>query len=59
MEESKRNKIRSVRDLEAYRKAFDAAMEIDEISKGFPDDTYEHIFAMLNNMERKADTFCT
>ncbi len=22
------------------------------------DDSYEHIFAMLSNMERKADTFC-
>ncbi len=123
-----RGKIRSVRDLEVYRKAFDAAMEIYEISKGFPkeelnsltdqirrssrsvcsnqaegwrkrrymavflnkltdagqeaaetqtrlefafhckyineqtfqrlDETYEHIFAMLNNMEKKADAFC-
>lgn len=124
-----RGKIRSVRDLEVYRKAFDTAMEIYEISKSFPkeelysltdqirrssrsvcsnqsegwrkrrykavflnkltdaeqesaetqtwlefafhckyideetfrrlDDCYEHIFAMLSNMERKADTFCT
>jgi four helix bundle protein len=123
-----KNLIRSVRDLEVYRKAFDAAMEIFEISKGFPreelysltdqirrasrsvctnlsegwrkrrykavflnkltdagqeaaetqtwlefalhcryidedtfrrlDDTYEHIFAMLNGMENKAETFC-
>lgn len=22
------------------------------------DDKYEHIFAMLNNMEKKSDTFC-
>ena len=123
-----RRKIRSVRDLEVYRKAFDAAMEIYEITKGFPkeelnsltdqirrssrsvctnvsegwrkrrykavflnkltdagqeagetqtwlefamscnyidegnfqklDEAYEHIFAMLNNMEQKADAFC-
>jgi four helix bundle protein len=128
MEETRRDKIRSVRDLEVYRKAFDAAMEIYKLSKGFPkeelysltdqirrssrsvctnlsegwrkrrykavflnkltdsgqeaaetqtwlefafsceyiseetfqrlDDAYEHIFAMLNNMEKKADTFC-
>jgi four helix bundle protein len=123
-----KNKIRSVRDLEVYRTAFDAAMQIFEISKTFPkeemysltdqarrssrgvcsalaegwrkrrykavflnkltdaeqeaaetqtwlefalhckyideetfqkmDDCYEHIFAMLSNMEKKADSFC-
>ena len=122
------NKIRSVRDLDVYPKAFDAAMRIFEISKKFPkeemysltdqirrssrsvcsniaegwrkrryaavfinklsdaaqeaaetqtwlefalrckyiddstfrelDETYEHIFAMLANMEKKADSFC-
>lgn len=121
-------RIESVRDLKVYRKAFDAAMEIFEITKIFPkeetfsltdqirrssrsvcsnlsegwrkrrykavflnkltdsgqeaaetqtwlefslhckyidketfqrlDDTYEHIFAMLNNMEKKVDSFC-
>jgi len=121
-------KIRSVRDLAVYRKAFDTAMEIFEISKTFPkeemysltdqirsssrsvcsnlaegwrkrkykavfinkltdaeqeagetqtwlefalrckyideetfrklDDCYEHIFAMLANMEKKVDAFC-
>ena len=120
--------IKSVRDLEVYRKAFDSAMEIFKISKNFPkeeiysltdqirrssravcsnlsegwrkrkykavfinklsdaaqeasetqtwlefalhckyidqetfhklDDCYEHIFAMLSNMEKKADSFC-
>ena len=120
--------IRSVRDLEVYRMAFDAAMMIFELSKSFPkeelysltdqirrssrsvcsnlseawrkrkykavflnkltdagqecsetqtwlefalhckyideetfrklDDRYEHIFAMLANMEKKADAFC-
>ncbi len=122
------SKIRSVRDLEVYRVAFDAAMAIFQTSKSFPkeemyslteqirrssrsvcsnlaeswrkrkyravflnklsdagqeaaetqtwlefalhckyidqgtfdklDDCYEHIFAMLSNMEKKADTFC-
>jgi four helix bundle protein len=122
------SKIRSVRDLDVYRQAFDAAMKIFEISKTFPkgetysltdqirrssrsvcsnlaerwrkrrytavfvnklsdagqesaetqtwlefalrckyidnstfrelDETYEHIFAMLNVMEKKVDAFC-
>ncbi len=128
MDEKKTNKIRTVRDLKVYRKAFDSAMEIFELTKKFPkeetysltdqirrasrsvcsnlsegwrkrrykavflnkltdsgqeaaetqtwlefsfhckyideetfqrlDDNYEHIFAMLNSMEKKADTFC-
>jgi four helix bundle protein len=121
-------RIRSVRDLDVYRLAFDTAMEIFELSKEFPveekysltdqirrssrsvctnlaegwrkrrykavfvnkltdseqeaaetqtwlefalacqyidqvkfeelDEKYEHIFAQLNTMERKADSFC-
>ena len=128
MDEKVTNKIRTVRDLNVYRKAFDSAMEIFELTKKFPkeetysltdqirrasrsvcsnlsegwrkrrykavflnkltdsgqeaaetqtwlefslhckyidedtfqrlDDSYEHIFAMLNMMEKKADTFC-
>lgn len=124
----KTKRIGSVRELEVYQLAFDAAMEIFEISKNFPieekysltdqirrssrsvctnlaegwrkrrykavfinklsdaeqeaaetqtwlefalkcnyidkgiferlDDKYEHIFAMLITMERRADTFC-
>ena len=123
-----RKVAKSVRDLDVYRLAFDAAMEIYEITKKFPveekyslidqirrssrsvcanlaeawrkrrykavfvnkisdctqeaaetqtwlefslrcgyiskecfdiyDDKYEHIYAMLCNMERKADSFC-
>jgi four helix bundle protein len=128
MKEKKTDKIRTVRDLKVYRKAFDNAMEIYELTKKFPkeetysltdqirrasrsvcanlsegwrkrrykavflnkltdagqeaaetqtwlefslhcnyidettfqrlDQHYEHIFAMLNSMEKKADTFC-
>ncbi len=124
----KKKKIKSVRDLDIYRIAFNASMEIFEISKNFPkeekysltdqirrssrsvcanlaegwrkrrykamfinklsdvaqeaaetqtwlefalkckyiekeiferlDDKYEHIFAMLKNMEKKVDSFC-
>ena len=128
MEERKTGRIRTVRDLDVYRKAFESAMEIFEITKSFPkaemysltdqirrasrsvcsnlsegwrkrrykavflnkltdagqeaaetqtwlefsfhckyidqntfqklDNSYEQIFAMLNAMEKKADTFC-
>jgi len=124
----RKGKIETVRDLEVYKLAFDAAMEIFQITKGFPQDEkyslvdqirrssrsicsnlaeawrkrrymavfknkltdamqeasetqtwldfcvacdyidksafheldqkYEHVLAMLNNMEKKADTFC-
>ena len=36
MDEKKTSKIRTVRDLKVYRKAFDSAMEIFEITKKFP-----------------------
>ena len=127
-EERKTNRIRTVRDLKVYRKAFGSAMEIFELTRNFPkaetysltdqirrasrsvcanlsegwrkrrykavflnkltdagqeaaetqtwlefsfhckyidqdtfqrlDNSYEQIFAMLNAMEKKADTFC-
>jgi hypothetical protein len=51
--------VRSFRDLEAYRLAFEVAMKIYEISKNFPaEEKYEHIFAMLSTMESKAPAFC-
>jgi hypothetical protein len=41
MDEKKTNKIRTVRDLKVYRKAFDSAMEIFELTKKFPkEETY-------------------
>jgi four helix bundle protein len=128
MDEKRKSKIKSVRDLKVYQKAFESAMEIFELTKKFPkeetysltdqirrasrsvcsnisegwrkrrykavflnkltdseqeaaetqtwlefslhcryidketfnrlDDSYEHIFAMLNSMEKKADSFC-
>ena len=36
MDEKRTKKIKSVRDLKVYRKAFDNAMEIFEITKKFP-----------------------
>ncbi len=35
-DEKRTKKIKSVRDLKVYRKAFDSAMEIFEITKKFP-----------------------
>jgi len=35
MDGKKTNKIRTVRDLKVYRKAFDSAMEIFELTKKF------------------------
>ena len=128
IDEKRTHKIRTVRDLKVYRKAFDSAMEIFELTKKFPkeekysltdqirrasrsvcsnlsegwrkrrykavflnkltdsgqeaaetqtwlefslhckyideetfhrlDESYEHIFAMLYAMEKKADAFC-
>lgn len=59
-----------VQDLEVYKVAFQAAETqtwlefslhcryITEIEYDKLNDRYEHIFAMLNNMEKKADAFC-
>jgi hypothetical protein len=41
MDERMTKKIRTVRDLKVYRKAFDSAMEIFELTKNFPkEETY-------------------
>ena len=65
MDEKRTKKIKSVRDLKVYRKAFDSAMEISFHCKYINEETfhrldenYEHIFAMLHSMEKKADAFC-
>ena len=59
-------KINSVRDLDVYKLAFEAAMEIfqkaceyiDLNTYNKLDGKYEHILTMLNNMEMKAEKFC-
>ena len=43
MDEKRVDKIRTVRDLKVYRKAFDCAMEIFEITKKFSE---EEIFSL-------------
>jgi len=47
MDEKKINKIRTVRDLKVYRKAFDGAMEIFELTKKFPNPNMVGIFLSL------------
>ena len=49
-------KINSVRDLEVYKLAFAAAMEIFQISKGFPP---EERFSMTDQMRRASRSVCS
>ena len=68
MDEKRTNKIRTVRDLKVYRKAFDSAMEIFELTKKFPkEETYSLTDQIRRasrsvcsnlSMEKKADAFC-
>jgi four helix bundle protein len=47
--------VRTHRDLEAYRKAFDAAMEIFESSKGFP---REETYSLTDQIRRSSRSVC-
>ncbi len=48
--------IRHFRDLEVYRRAFDAAMRIYEITKGFPQ---EERFSLVDQMRRASRSVCS
>jgi four helix bundle protein len=50
------DRIRSVRDLVVYRKAFDAAMEIFRISKSFPG---EELYSLTDQMQRSSRSACS
>ena len=52
----KSERIKSVRDLIVYRKAFDAAMKIFEISKTFPK---EELYSLTEQMRRSSRSVCT
>ncbi len=60
MEEGRRVKetkrINSVRELNVYRLAFDTAMEIFELSKGFP---LEEKFSLTDQIRRSSRSVCT
>lgn len=49
-------RINSVRDLEVYRLAFETAMEIFEISKGFP---REEKYSLTDQIRRSSRSVCT
>ena len=48
-------RIRSVRDLVVYSKAFSAAMEIFQISKSFP---REELYSLTDQMRRSSRSVC-
>src|SRR4030066_2239415 len=49
-------RIKSVRDLVVYRKAFNAAMKIFEISKTFPK---EELYSLTDQIRRSSRSVCT
>jgi four helix bundle protein len=49
-------RIKSVRDLVVYRKAFNAAMEIFEISKAFP---REELYSLTDQIRKSFRSVCT
>jgi four helix bundle protein len=50
------DKIRSYRDLRVYQNAMEAAMEIFELTKGFPP---EEKYSMVDQMRRSSRSVCT
>lgn len=49
------SKIRTHRDLDAYHKAFDAAMQIFELSKAFP---REETYSLTDQIRRSSRSIC-
>ncbi len=49
-------KIRSHSELEVYRKAFDAAMQLFELSKGFPK---EETYSLTDQVRRSSRSVCS
>ena len=57
MDERRRTKrIRSVRELEVYKLAFDTAMEIFKISKSFPK---EETYSLTDQVRKSSRSVCT
>jgi four helix bundle protein len=50
-----KNKIQTHCDLDVYRKSFEAAMQIFEISKAFPK---EEIYSLTNQFRRSSRSVC-
>jgi len=55
-EKRKTKKISRVRELEVYKLAFDAAMEIFEISKSFPK---EETYSLTDQVRKSSRSVCT
>ena len=55
-EEKRTRKIGSVRELEVYKLAFDAAMQIFELSKGFPADEK---YSLIDQIRRSSRSVCS
>ena len=55
MDADRKTSIRHFRDLEVYRRAFAAAMEIFELAKGFPS---EERFSMVDQIRRASRSVC-
>ena len=51
----RKKSIRHFRDLEVYRRAFDAAMQIFEVTKKFPP---EERFSMVDQIRRSSRSVC-
>lgn len=49
------NKIQSHRELEVYQKAFDTAMRIFELSRGFP---REEMYSLADQIRRSSRSVC-
>ncbi|MBP7050844.1 MAG: four helix bundle protein [Phycisphaerae bacterium] len=56
MEPDRKRDIRHFRDLEVYKRAFDVAMEVFELTKGFP---AEERFSMVDQKRRASRSVCT
>ena len=52
----RKSDIRHFRDLDVYRRAFDAAMKIFELTKTFPSDER---FSMVDQMRRASRSVCS
>jgi four helix bundle protein len=50
------NRIKNVRDLDVYQKAFDAAMRIFEVSKSFPK---EEMYSLTDQIRRLSRSVCS
>ncbi len=50
-----KKKVKTHQDLEVYRKAIDAAMQVFELSKGFPK---EEIYSLTDQVRRSSRSVC-